>query len=159
MFYFGDITNAFVDHESSMRLVAETAGLCPTEGGGFIPINYANVTGGIVDCSTTYTFTCPISGANCTFTQEEILRMFVNSNTNCLTDSSFITEINLYIYIFLAISVGAFIAGSIQVWLFQTAADRQLTKIRLTFYRAILRQEIGWFDANPSGELSSRLSE
>ena len=43
--------------------------------------------------------------------------------------------------------------------LYQLAAERQVYKIRLLFYQAILRQNIGWFDSNPSGELSSRLTE
>ena len=45
------------------------------------------------------------------------------------------------------------------MFFYQTACERQLYKIRLNYYRAILRQDIGWFDGNPSGELASRLSE
>ena len=38
------------------------------------------------------------------------------------------------------------------------AAAVQDTSV-LYYYRAILRQDIGWFDGNPSGELASRLSK
>ena len=55
--------------------------------------------------------------------------------------------------------MGVFLASYIQVFFYQTACERQLYKIRLYYYRAILRQDIGWFDSNPSGELASRLSE
>ena len=77
----------------------------------------------------------------------------------CLDNGGFIREINKFVFIFLGIAVGVFIFATIQISLFQAACERQIKKIRLAFYRAILRQEIGWFDANPSAELSSRIAE
>ena len=141
MVIFGDITNAFVNHEASRNLVSLQT-----------PLNFRNITGGVVDCSATYTFI-----AN--FTLEEALQMYISNDTSCLDDVSFIAEINRLVYIFLGIAGGALLAGFFQILLFQMAAERQVHKIRLQFYRSILQQEIGWFDANPSGELNSRLSE
>lgn len=39
------------------------------------------------------------------------------------------------------------------------SCERQVNKLRREFLKAILRQEIAWFDENQSGELTSRLSE
>lgn len=38
-------------------------------------------------------------------------------------------------------------------------AERQVRVIRKSLFRAILRQEIGWFDVYKSGELTNRLTE
>jgi len=37
-------------------------------------------------------------------------------------------------------------------------AERQSHAIRMEYFRAIMRQEIGWFDEMSSGELTTRLS-
>ena len=141
MVIFGDITNAFVNHEASGDLVSLQT-----------PLDFRNITGGVVDCGATYTF-----GTN--FTLEEALHQYISNDTSCLDDDSFIAEINRLVFIFLGIAGGALLAAFIQYSLFQMAAERQVHKIRLLFYRSILRQEIGWFDTNPGGELTSRLSE
>ena len=38
------------------------------------------------------------------------------------------------------------------------AAENQCNHIRIAYFRAIMRQEIGWFDEKSSGELTTRLS-
>jgi ABC-type multidrug transport system fused ATPase/permease subunit len=77
----------------------------------------------------------------------------------CLDTGGFTDAIEIQCYIFVGIAVGIFILSSLQSLFFQLVAERQIHLIRQNFYRAILRQDIGWFDANPSGELSSRLSD
>ena len=77
----------------------------------------------------------------------------------CVDDSTLIYTINTSIYSFIGLALGTFLCSYLQIFLFQTACERQLYKIRLYYYRAILKQDIGWFDGNPSGELASRLSE
>jgi len=47
----------------------------------------------------------------------------------------------------------------LQVTLFQFASERQVKRIRMEFFRAVLRQEISWFDVHSSGELGSRLNK
>lgn len=46
-----------------------------------------------------------------------------------------------------------------QITLFMAACERQVNKIRKQFFKAIIKQEIGWFDKHQSGELTTRLSE
>ena len=88
-----------------------------------------------------------------------------NSESRCLSDYTFIhgdggiDGILWTIYLFLIITVGVFILAYIQISFIQLACERQIHKIRLLYYSSVLRQEIGWFDLNPSGELSSRLNE
>ena len=42
-------------------------------------------------------------------------------------------------------------------WMLQAA--RQTKKIRLLFFKSILRQNIGFFDVNNAGELNTRIAE
>ena len=87
--------------------------------------------------------------------------LFKNLSTavTCVDNGDLIAIINSAVYKFVVVAVGTFICAYVQVFFFQTACERQLYKIRLYYYRAILRQDIGWFDESPSGELASRLSE
>ena len=176
MLVFGDITNAFVDHDLSMSLANEDTVIIS---GIVDPLAFSdNITGGRVSCDAACTYstfvgtiTCESPFLNTTvspstslnasivFTLQSLLEDLVNSRTQCLDDDEFISEIDQLVYIFLGIAGGAFVVGYIHVLMFQLAAERQIHRIRLKYYRSILRQDIGWFDVNSSGELSSRLSE
>lgn len=79
--------------------------------------------------------------------------------SRCISDDQFSEDVQLQSIYFVIIAVGVFFFAYIQISFFQMACERQVRKIRLFFYRAILRQNIGWFDSNPSGELASRLNE
>ena len=87
------------------------------------------------------------------------------SQARCLTDETFffgdggVDGILWQIYLFIIIIVAVFIAAYIQISFIQTACERQIQKMRLLYYSAVLRQDIGWFDLNPGGEVSSRLNE
>lgn len=91
--------------------------------------------------------------------------MEFNLNARCYSDETFIygrggvDGVLWMVYLFLLIGVIVFLLGMIQVSLIQLACERQVHKIRLAYYKAVLRQDVGWFDLNPSGELSSRLNE
>ncbi|XP_077979293.1 ATP-dependent translocase ABCB1-like [Glandiceps talaboti] len=71
----------------------------------------------------------------------------------------FLRDMNKYALYFVFIGVGAFVAAYFQITCLVTTAERQAYLMRTSFFRSILRQEIGWFDTNPSGELSTRLSD
>ena len=141
MLIFGDLTTAFINQASTQV--------------------FANLTDGIVNCSASNFPPIPNCSLNITpaTTYAEILQGCISGQTECLTDDDFLERINTQVYILLGIAAGVFIAATFQIMLYQLAAERQVYKIRLLFYRAILRQNIGWFDSNPSGELSSRLTE
>ncbi|GFR58639.1 multidrug resistance protein 1 [Elysia marginata] len=46
-----------------------------------------------------------------------------------------------------------------QVFLFVYTAERQVIRMRLAFYRNIMRQEMAWFDANSCGEMTVKLTD
>ena len=77
----------------------------------------------------------------------------------CRTESQFFAELLNYVYGFVGLGVGSFLLGFIQVSTFSLAAKLQVHRIRKVLYRAILRQNIAWFDENKPGELNSRLVE
>jgi ATP-binding cassette subfamily B (MDR/TAP) protein 1 len=82
---------------------------------------------------------------------------FANFAYICRTESEFFEVLLYYIYGFIGLGVGSFLLGFIQVATFALAAKRQTHHIRKVMYKAILRQNIAWFDENKAGELNSRL--
>ena len=57
------------------------------------------------------------------------------------------------------IAIGVFVFAYAQVAFWLLASNRQTKKIRSTLFRAIMKQEIGWFDTHEVGELNNRLVE
>ena len=47
----------------------------------------------------------------------------------------------------------------LQTSMWYRASNRMGKKIRAAAFRAIMRQDIGWFDTHPSAELNTRLAE
>jgi ATP-binding cassette subfamily B (MDR/TAP) protein 1 len=58
----------------------------------------------------------------------------------------------------LALAVFAAIVAPLQVNIFLRIAQRLSCRIRTEYFRALLRQEVGWFDGRTSGEMSARMS-
>ncbi|XP_066571517.1 ATP-dependent translocase ABCB1 [Amia ocellicauda] len=58
-----------------------------------------------------------------------------------------------------AMGAGVFLAAYVQVACWTIAAGRQVKRLRKMFFHAIVRQEIGWFDLNETGELNTRLTD
>ena len=61
----------------------------------------------------------------------------------------------LFMLVGLVTLVSAHMALSTWMW----AGERQITNIRMRFFRGVMRQDVGWFDMHEVGELSSRFSE
>ncbi|KAA0703350.1 Multidrug resistance protein 1 [Triplophysa tibetana] len=51
------------------------------------------------------------------------------------------------------------IAAYMQVAFWTLAAGRQVKRLRISFFHCIMKQEIGWFDVNETGELNTRLTD
>ncbi|KAH0627478.1 hypothetical protein JD844_003227 [Phrynosoma platyrhinos] len=62
-----------------------------------------------------------------------------------------------YAYYYSGIGAAVLIAAYVHIACWTLAAGRQVKRIRLHFFHAIIRQEIGWFDVNDVGELNTRL--
>ena len=106
-----------------------------------------------IDCNTVFEFN------NTMATVTDIIQQNFTQRYTCLFGDEFLGEINNITYAFIGIGIAAFIVAYVQIATFQTAAERQVYKIRLKYYRAVIRQNIAWFDANPTGEVATRLSE
>ncbi|KAK3742595.1 hypothetical protein RRG08_023427 [Elysia crispata] len=61
--------------------------------------------------------------------------------------------------IYLGGGFAVWLASFGQVFLFVYTSERQVIRMRLAFYKNIMRQEMAWFDANSCGELTVKLTE
>ncbi|XP_067109328.1 bile salt export pump [Osmerus mordax] len=68
-------------------------------------------------------------------------------------------QMTMFAYYYVGIGVGVLIVSYFQIALWVTAAARQIQRIRKTYFRKIMRMEIGWFDCNSVGELNTRISD
>ena len=146
MLFFGDLTNTFIFQQLSYGVaqnISQALGVDVSE----------------ISCETMFNVTI---GDTVVTSITETLRAINDTrleDAECVLGAEFIGTINTLVLTFLALAVGVFITSSMQVLTFQLAAERQTKKIRLSYYRAIMRQNIAWFDSNPTGELVNRLSE
>ena len=58
-----------------------------------------------------------------------------------------------------AVACGVLVCAYGQICFWLMASNRQTQKLRSTLFRAVLKQEIGWFDTHEVGELNNRLTE
>lgn len=109
----------------------------------------------------TYVIKSSDGGCDC---MKDVFSSF-SAESRCLTDRTFIhgeragDGILWTVYLFIIIAAAVFITSYIQIALMLAACERQVQKMRLLYYKSVLRQDISWFDLNPSGEVSSRLNE
>eukprot|EP00742_Colponemidia_sp_Colp-10_P003632 GILJ01003866.1.p1 GENE.GILJ01003866.1~~GILJ01003866.1.p1 ORF type:complete len:1310 (-),score=238.99 GILJ01003866.1:288-4217(-) len=68
------------------------------------------------------------------------------------------TEISKYASYFVYIGIGAFVLSFGETGLWMAAGERQVCRMRERYLRAILRQNIAWFDVNNPGELPTRIA-
>ncbi|CAN0362630.1 unnamed protein product [Lampetra fluviatilis] len=64
-----------------------------------------------------------------------------------------------YAWYYVAIGCAVLVSATLQVSCWMLAAARQCQRIRHQFFRAILHQEMSWFDTTQIGELGSRLTD
>ena len=69
----------------------------------------------------------------------------------------FIKEITGHTLFFIGIGIGTWICGIIMGSSLMYSAARQTNKIRIEYFRSILRQDVGYFDTHNAGELNTRL--
>ncbi|KAF5957715.1 hypothetical protein HYC85_004940 [Camellia sinensis] len=65
---------------------------------------------------------------------------------------------NTILYIFLIVIVGS-ICTALRAWLFSSASERVVARLRNNLFSHLIHQEIAFFDITRTGELLSRLSE
>ena len=157
MLVFGDLAGTFINQGVSAAIANPESNITVECVNRLLNISFdtafevlaENIMVGTVNCSAV------VFG----ITFEDILHFCYSSTADCLDNDSFLRMINTQTYTFIGIGVGAFVASYFQILFFQRVCEHQIHKIRLLVFQAILRQNIGWFDTNPSGELSSKLTE
>uniref|UniRef100_A0A668RQI5 ATP-binding cassette sub-family B member 5 n=1 Tax=Oreochromis aureus TaxID=47969 RepID=A0A668RQI5_OREAU len=75
------------------------------------------------------------------------------------TNSTLEEEMTGHAIYFSIMGAGVLVAAYLQVALWALAAGRQVKRIRVLFFHQIMRQDIGWFDVNETGELNTRLTD
>lgn len=147
MLMFGDVIDLFISYDLSQDLINNFG--VSLAGGN----NDSLGTGG----------TSVIAGGNssyfCDFLQDDstsnILRFLRSDDRDGLLRG----DVSYYSYYYVALATGMLIASFFSTLFWNLSAYRQTRKMRIAFFRSIMRQSIGWFDVNPSGELTTRLSE
>ncbi|XP_072301487.1 bile salt export pump [Eucyclogobius newberryi] len=64
-----------------------------------------------------------------------------------------------FAYFYIGIGAGVLILSYLQILFWVSAAARQVQMIRRTYFRKVMRMEIGWFDCISLGELNIRISD
>ena len=148
LLFFGDLTNIFLSQSASLEVINNLQPFMP------------NLTD--IDCNSSFDSSNPALALFNFSTMDVTITDIIQLNFPqgmCLLGADFFREIDRQTFAFLGIGAAVFILAYIQISFFQTSAERQVYKIRLKYYRAVLRQDIAWFDVNPTGEVSTRISE
>ena len=64
-----------------------------------------------------------------------------------------------YTLFYVYFGIGTWICAWVQTTFLMAQSQNQVNVIRRTFFDAILRQDIGFFDTNSAGELNTRLAD
>ena len=166
MLVFGLLTNAFVNQYSSAQLANYELEFDPRDYiemgrlaavdirvvlSGFI--NFTNITGGVVNCSDSY----ELLPFNQTF--DDILQLGVTKLARCLDNQTFLAIVSRYTLVFVGLGVASWVLGGAHVALFRLSGVWQVRRLRTRLFSSLLRQELGWFDVTPPGEVVSRITE
>ena len=136
MFFAGQFFNIFISYNAALRLsgfVNNASSNCSVQ--QLLP-GIANSSNGIF-CDA--------------FEQGNVVSSastFVCDPDQTLTDET--TAHSLY---FVYLAVGSFVTQFISHMFWTISASRQTKRMRIEFYRSILRYEIGWFDTNDTSTL------
>ncbi|KAG9485029.1 hypothetical protein GDO78_008248, partial [Eleutherodactylus coqui] len=68
-------------------------------------------------------------------------------------------EMTRYSYYYVGIGCAVFVLSLFQIWTFLLSAARQTHRIRQLFFKAVLHQDMAWFDSTQIGTLNTRLTE
>ncbi|XP_062287117.1 bile salt export pump [Scomber scombrus] len=80
-----------------------------------------------------------------------------NSTVYCGVDIE--SQMTMFAYYYVGIGLGVLFLSYFQIFLWVSVAARQTQRIRKTYFRKVMRMEIGWFDCNSVGELNTRISD
>ena len=84
--------------------------------------------------------------------------MIESLGSNATNDPSKVSKEMLTFAIwYIGLGLFQILAGYISTAFLNISAEKQASRIRKAYFRAMLRQEVGWYDSVSSGELTTRL--
>ncbi|XP_041375197.1 phosphatidylcholine translocator ABCB4-like [Gigantopelta aegis] len=81
-----------------------------------------------------------------------------SSHLNGSNSNNIENETTPYAYIFTILGIVSMVTGYVSVTFWTWTAERQIKNMRTDYFRAVVTQEMTWFDTQNPRELSSRLS-
>ncbi|CAD5117623.1 DgyrCDS6378 [Dimorphilus gyrociliatus] len=78
---------------------------------------------------------------------------------NDIDNNGVLKEMRGYTWWYLGFAGLVLICAFLQITLWVVSAERQVRRIRTLFLKAVLRQEVGWYDQLGVGELNTRMSD
>uniref|UniRef100_A0A7I4YIV3 ABC-type xenobiotic transporter n=3 Tax=Haemonchus contortus TaxID=6289 RepID=A0A7I4YIV3_HAECO len=91
------------------------------------------------------------------FVKEEMYKTHTLPGPIHYNDTDFTNDVMNAVYGYTGMAVGMFIAANVQVTCFLIVCEQMSNRIRRKFVKAILHQDISWFDKNNSGTLATKL--
>ncbi|VDM81161.1 unnamed protein product [Strongylus vulgaris] len=76
-----------------------------------------------------------------------------------ITREEFNKQVKTYCLYYLGLGIAMFLTSYIQIACFESYAEKIVHKLRQIYLKAILRQEVSWFDELQTGNLTARLTE
>ncbi|XP_067931969.1 ATP-dependent translocase ABCB1-like [Watersipora subatra] len=94
-----------------------------------------------------------------------LLKSYSSENDSCnhifgeqVTEGEIINDIqSFYVPSFIGLAVGVFILGYLGITSWTWTRERQIRRVRIAYFQAIMKQSIGWFDVHNAGELNTRM--
>ncbi|XP_078483375.1 bile salt export pump-like isoform X2 [Ciona intestinalis] len=120
------------------------------------------VFGQMIDTFINYSTCVQMTEGTCT--AAEINETYIRLNITNATEQTLVPidvegELTGFCYYYIGIACAVIGCGYLQVGNWVLASTRQTRKIRILFFRSIMKQEIGWFDVHHMGELNTRMSD
>ena len=147
MLMFGEVIDLFISYDISLTIRSQL------NNSGINNSNIAQLFSMDLFGVNSSTYFCNLSE-----TQQEnsnIITLLTASNSGAELQY----RIGLYSIYYVAMATAVLITSFLGTSLMNLSAYRQTKRMRSAFFRSVLKQDIGWFDVNPSAELNNRLSE
>ena len=80
-------------------------------------------------------------------------------NADVVESFDYMAEVGKFGWGVCLIGLGLWITSYIFVTCLNAAAESQVFRIRCLFLKAILRQDIGWYDTHETGDFASKMTE
>ena len=141
-FLLGTLVNTFISYQTAQRF-------------SFVVSNFPNQscsTVALIQLLTNSSIRNSTEQLFCDITSEGNV---LNSASNFICDppKQLIKEANSLSIYFVLLAMGTFVANFLTISLWNISAYRQSKRIRIAFYRSVLRQEIRWFETNDTTRL------